>query len=312
MSGCLLQDGAGGLVSVEPADAGIAAEPGFLAAGEPPGRLDRLQAGFLQGPLPVQVAEQLLVAERAARGLAVAQALGGQAAHLGFQARLPHPVDAGGDPPVEFGPRQGEADLDGRPVLEEGRHGRGERAPRDLDHLQGAHDPPPVAGQDRGRRDRVEPRQPGVQRGRADPAELLLEPSADSRVRSGKIQVVERGPDVEPGAADQDGHPVAGDDLVDRGPGELGVVGHVRGLGHWPDVEQMMRDALPGGFGFLGGADVHALVELHRVRVHDLAAEGAGQLGGQPRFSGGGRPHHGDDTRPHAPSVPSPRWRRSS
>jgi hypothetical protein len=151
-----------------------------------------------------------------------------------------------------------------------------------------------------------------VQRGRADPAELLLEPGADTRVRSGKVQVVERGPDVQAGAAGQDGHPAAGDDLVDRGAGELGVIGHARGLGHRPDVEQVMRDALPGGFGFLGGADVHALVELHRVGVHDLAAQGAGQPGGQPRLAGGGRPHHGDDARPHAPSVPAPTWRRSS
>jgi len=68
----------------------------------------------------------------------------------------------------------------------------------------------------------------------------------------------------------------AGDDLVDRGAGELGVLGHVRRLGHRPDVEQVMRDAAPGGLGLLGRADVHALVELHRVGVHHLAAEGKG------------------------------------
>jgi hypothetical protein len=115
-----------------------------------------------------------------------------------------------------------------------------------------------------------------VQRGRADPGELLLERCADSLVRSGKIQVVECGTDVEPGAASQDGHAAAGDDLVDRGAGELGVVGHVRRLGHRPDVEQVVRDAAPGGLGLLGRADVHALVELHRVGVHHLAAEGEG------------------------------------
>src|SRR5205823_3964168 len=276
------QEGWRGLAGVEPADPGVTAEPGFLAAGEPPGGLDRLQPGFVQGPLPVQVAEQLLVAQGPAGGPALAQALGGQAPHLGFQARLPHPADAGGDPLVEFGPRQGEADLDGRAVLGEGWHGRGERAPRYLDHLQGAHDPAPVAGQDRGRRGRVEAGQPGVQSGRADVGELLLEAGPDSLVCSGKVQVIEGGADVEAGTAGQDGHPAAGDDLVDRGPGELGVFGHVRGLGHRPDVEQVMRDAAPGGRGFLGRADVHALVELHRVGVHHLAAEGEGELGGQP------------------------------
>src|SRR5262249_5057043 len=38
----LVQEGVRGLARVEPADAGVAAEPGFLAAGEPPGGLDRL------------------------------------------------------------------------------------------------------------------------------------------------------------------------------------------------------------------------------------------------------------------------------
>jgi hypothetical protein len=51
------QEGVRGLPGVEPADPGVTAEPGFLAAGEPPGGLHRLQPGFVQGPLPVQVAE---------------------------------------------------------------------------------------------------------------------------------------------------------------------------------------------------------------------------------------------------------------
>jgi hypothetical protein len=219
---------------------------------------------------------------------------------------LPHPVDPGGDPQVKLGAGQGQAELDGRAVLLVGRHGRGERAPGDLDHLQGADDPAAVTRQDRAGRGRVESGQPGVQGRGAQAGKLILESSAGNRVRSGKIQVVERGPDIQTGAADQDGHPAAGHDLVDRGPGELGVVGHVRGLGHRPDVEQVMRDAQPGGFWLLGGADVHALVELHRVGVHDLAAEGAGQLDGQPGLPGGSRPHHGDDVRAHPPSVPLP------
>ena len=38
---------------VEPADAGVAAEPGLLATGEAAGGLDCLVAGFLQGELAV-------------------------------------------------------------------------------------------------------------------------------------------------------------------------------------------------------------------------------------------------------------------
>jgi hypothetical protein len=133
--------------------------------------------------------------------------------------------------------------------------------------------------------------------------ELLLETIADRRVRSGEIQVLQGGADVQARAAGQDGHPAAGGDLVDRGAGQLLVVGHVGGLGHRPDVEQVVGDAAPGGLGFLGGADVHALVELHRVGVHDLAVEGAGQFDGEAGLAGGGRADHRDDVRPHAPQC---------
>jgi MOSC domain-containing protein YiiM len=60
---------------VEPADAGVAAEPGLLAAGETLGGFDRLGPRVVEGALAVQVAQQLLVAERAARGGTRAQAL---------------------------------------------------------------------------------------------------------------------------------------------------------------------------------------------------------------------------------------------
>jgi hypothetical protein len=91
----------------------------------------------------------------------------------------------------------------------------------------------------------------------------------------------------------------AADDVVDRGAGQLLVVGHARGAGDRPDAEQVVRHALPGGLGLLGGADVHALVELHGVGVHHLAVQGAGQGDGEPGLAGGGRPDHGDDMRAH-------------
>ena len=61
-----------------------------------------------------------------------------------------------------------------------------------------------------------------------------------------------------------------------------------------------MRHALPGGLGLLSRADVHAPVELHRIGVHDLATERAGQRDGQPGLAGGGRPDDRDDVRAHA------------
>jgi MOSC domain-containing protein YiiM len=296
-----------GGAGVEPADAGVAAEPGLLAAGEALGGLDRLGPRVVEGVLAVQVAQQLLVAERAARGDAFAQALVGQAPDLGFEARLPHPVGPGGDPQVEFGPGQREAELNGRADLTRrriGRHGGGERAAGDLDHLKRPHDPARVARQDRGGRVRVERGQPGVQRGGAQAGQLFGEAGAGSGVRSGKMKIVQGRADVQARAADQHRHPAAGRDVVDRGAGQFLVVGHVRGLGHRPDVEQVVRYPLPRGFRLLGRADVHARVELHRVGVHDLAAQRAGQRDAQPGLAGGGRPDHRDDVRAHAPSVP--------
>jgi MOSC domain-containing protein YiiM len=185
---------------VEPVDAGVAAEPGLLAAGEALGGFDRLGPRVVEGALAVQVAQQLLVAERAARGDAFAQALGGEAPDLGFEARLPHPVDPGGDPQVQFGPGKREADLHGRADLTRrliGRQGGGERAAGNLDHLERPYDPAPVARQDRGGRVRVERGQPGVQRGGAQAGELIGEAGAGGSVRSGKMKVVKGRADVQ-------------------------------------------------------------------------------------------------------------------
>src|SRR5581483_224220 len=63
------------LRGVEPGDPGVAAEPGLLAAGEALGRLHGFLAGLVQRPVTVQITEHLLIAEGAAGGPAVAQAL---------------------------------------------------------------------------------------------------------------------------------------------------------------------------------------------------------------------------------------------
>jgi hypothetical protein len=148
------------------------------------------------------VTEHLLVAQGAAGGLAVPQSLLEEVRHLGLEARLPHAVDPGGDPLVEFGAGQGEADLDSLLIRTDllvgiGGHAGGERAAGQLDHLEGPDDPPAVAGQDGRGRGRVEPGQPGVQLGRAQIGELALEAGAGTVVRSGKIEIVESGAEVQ-------------------------------------------------------------------------------------------------------------------
>ena len=141
--------------------------------------------------------EHLLVAQGAAGGLAVPQSLLEEVRHLGLEARLPHAVDPGGDPLVEFGAGQGKADLDGGADLLVGGHAGGERAAGQLDHLKGPDNPAAVAGQDGRGRGRVEPGQPGVQLGRAQLGELGLEAGAGTVVRSGKIEIVESGTEVQ-------------------------------------------------------------------------------------------------------------------
>ena len=141
--------------------------------------------------------QHLLVAQGAAGGLAVSQSLLDEVRHLGLEARLPHAVDPGGDPLVECGAGQGEADLDGGADLLVGGHAGGERAAGQLDHLEGPDNPAAVAGQDGRGRGRVEPGQPGVQLGRAQLGELGLEAGAGTVVRSGKIEIVESGTEVQ-------------------------------------------------------------------------------------------------------------------
>ena len=66
----------------------------------------------------------------------------------------------------------------------------------------------------------------------------------------------------------------AGDGLDVRGGGLL-VARDGRGLGDLEHVELVVRDAAALGDGQLGGADVHAAVELHRVGVHDFRRRAA-------------------------------------
>jgi hypothetical protein len=62
-------------------------------------------------------------------------------------------------------------------------------------------------------------------------------------------------------------------------------------------VHEVVRDAAPLGDGELGGADVHAAVDLHRVGVDHLAAQALGEVEGEPGLAGRGRPDDGDDRR---------------
>ena len=78
---------------------------------------------------------------------------------------------------------------------------------------------------------------------------------------------------VEHGAAHDDRYRAAGRNRFDVRRGGALITGDGRGLGDIKDVELMMRDATARFDGQLGGADVHAAIELHRVGVHDLRTD---------------------------------------
>src|ERR1700759_1846338 len=146
------QVGAG---DVQPGDAGVAAEPGLLAAGEPACTAGGLLAGLVRGPLPGQVAKHLLVAEGAAGRAALAQTRLLQAADLVLEAGRPHLVGPDIDPAVPLISGGPKPQLHGGPAGRVVRQGRGERAAGELDDLQGPDDPAAVAGQDGGGRGRI-------------------------------------------------------------------------------------------------------------------------------------------------------------
>ncbi|GAA2968038.1 hypothetical protein GCM10010483_09510 [Actinokineospora diospyrosa] len=79
------------------------------------------------------------------------------------------------------------------------------------------------------------------------------------------------------------------------------VGGDGGGLGHLEHVELVVGDAAALGGGDLGGADVHAPVQLQGVGVDDLAAEVFGEVVAEFGLAGRGGADDGDGTR-HAGS----------
>jgi hypothetical protein len=108
-----------------------------------------------------------------------------------------------------------------------------------------------------------------------------------------ELELFEHRPYVQAGTPDQQRHPAPPRHGVDRGPGHPLVLGHARGLGHVPEVERVVRHALALFGAQLGGPDVHAAVELHRVGVDDLAAEAVGQGEAERGLPGRRRAHNG-------------------
>ena len=125
--------------------------------------------------------------------------------------------------------------------------------------------------------------------------ELGFQPGADCGVGAGEDEVVEDRADVQRRSAGQHRYDLRVDAVVDRCPGQLLELGHGRGLGDVEDVEQVMRYAVALRRTDLRRTDVHAAIDLHRVRVHHLAAEAFAQGNGQVGLTGGGGADDRDD-----------------
>ncbi len=161
-----------------------------------------------------------------------------------------------------------------------------------------------------------------MQRGGPDPLALRLPPGTDLGVRAGEAQVVQGCADVQAGPADQDRDATGGADRGEPVAGQLLVLGDRGGPGDRPHVEQVVGDPAPLGVGDLGGADVHAPVQLHGVGVDDLPptmgplTERESQRHRQVRLAGRRRTHDRHHGRApvarRGPAHPSPRRRTAT
>ena len=133
-----------------------------------------------------------------------------------------------------------------------------------------------------------------IERAGTLPGEFGLQALADHLVRAGEVEFAERSPDVEAGAADKDRDLAAFFYVSDHGVDEVLVLRDARGLGNVPDVKQMVRDTPSLRLRELGGANVHARIELHGVGVDDLAVKFQCQVHRQVGLARGGRANDGD------------------
>lgn len=89
---------------------------------------------------------------------------------------------------------------------------------------------------------------------------------------------VEEGLNVEGGAADDDGQDVAGAEVIDFGVGEGEPLFESEGIGsvRVGDIDEVVGGAGAFAGGGLGGADIHAAIDLKGVGGDEFAGGGVG------------------------------------
>ena len=146
----------------------------------------------------------------------------------------------------------------------------GDGFPRFQVNLQRPQNPLPVEDPVGGVR--IDFPKPGQHGGKADFVGFgfQLFPDAGGR-KGGKVVAPDEAVHIQPGSSGDDGGFSPGDDVVHNGGGHGAVPGHGKVLVRLRYVDHMVGDALHLLRARLGGADVHAAVDLHGVAGDHLA-----------------------------------------
>lgn len=280
---------------IEPVYRCKASKPFNLSAGELPGSdLGGFQ-GIVEGDFTGEVVDPLLVTGGLLCGGGKLAELSKQGFDFAEPALCDHLFDAGIDAAVEQGfvPLQADPDdgVAGSGLFPCGLE-RADGAAGQLEDFKGADEATGVVGVDALGGGGVDLLQAGVEL----VVGVLSEAVADGRVGAGAVEEAgEEGFVVHGGAAGGDQRGALclrrGDGLV----GEADEVGDGEGLIGGGYVDQVVGNFLLLGWGRLGGADVHTLIDLHGVYGEDLRAGVAGHLQCQGGFAAGGGADDGQD-----------------
>ena len=266
--------------NVEPLDALEPAKPGPLALAETSRENLDLFDRVFEAASPLEVVNNLGIAECLTCLEAKGGGFGQQTTHLVDQTVVDHLTNAAVDSMIEVtysAPDTHEAAVvasRSSPLLLQDADGLA----AEIVDLQCALDATQVVRMDACSRIRIHRRQLGVQRGHtlALGPVTQLSPKFEICRGTGK-QTFGQCLEVEGRAADDKRAPPAGVKPRDHLISLVHVLSDAEGLGRLDHIDQMVGDSRSLMWRRLGGADVHASIDHHRIGRDDLGAEPAGQ-----------------------------------
>ena len=140
---------------------------------------------------------------------------------------------------------------------------------------------------------------------RSEAGGVVVELGTDSGPLSGKVDVVDHHPVVQPGAGDEQRTSTAPGDVVQRIACGIPELGDRELDARIDEVDEVVTDFGLLGGRRLGGPDVHPAVDLHRVDGDDLDADTA------PDIVPGGRHRHHRLARRRGADHRDARWARA-